>query len=145
MYKKIFAALLAAMMLAVPAQTTCFAAGNETETTVGTGISPQYIAVSYILPNLTISSKTATCTTSYAVDYLDYTTRCQMLLEYSSDSTHWYTLSSWTSYSGSSGYPQKTKKLSDPLANYYRVRSVLTVYDADGNQVEKIEATSNVV
>ncbi len=145
MFKKIVVSLLAVMMIAAPVHTVCFAAEPETGILEGVDVSPRYVNIRTFGSALSISSSVASCSVDYQLINPSYTAKCQIYLEYSDDQSNWHYVTSWTENGSDEESYEKERKLGFTQTHYYHVRSVLTVYNTSGKQVEKVEATSNIV
>ena len=145
MLKKIVISLMTVTIFAAPAQAIGTVKNvNAVDNVYPTAI-PYAINVRYNIPELSITSGVAECTVEYKLINPSYTASCQIILESSSNKTSWSRVASWTFSGSDEEYYSKEKTLPTPLAKYYRVRSVLTVYNTSGTQVEKVEAISNIV
>lgn len=145
MLKKIVVSLLAIMMLAIPVQTVCFAESVNAAVPDATVVAPHYVSVVTHYVSLVISGGTAKCGVDYSLVNTNYTAKCQIYLEYSSNQSNWVQLASWTENGSNYECYEKKRNLGFTETYYYRTRSVLTVYNANGNYVEQVEGTSNVV
>lgn len=145
MFKKIVVSLMVAMVAVAPIQMVCFAGNQETAIVQGIDISPRYVNVKRFEAKLSISSNTASCTVNYCLVDPSYTAKCQIYLEYSADKSDWHYLTSWTKNGSDEERYEEKRNLGFSESYYYRVRSVLTVYNASGKQVEKVEETSDIV
>ena len=145
MFKKIVISLLAVTVLAVPAQSICFAEDVPAFVTRETIVAPRFANIQSFDTDLRIEDGIAKCNVTYRLSNTNYTASCQIILESSSNKTSWSRVTSWTESGRYLAMYDKEKTLPTPLAKYYRVRSVLTVYNTSGTQVEKVEAISNIV
>lgn len=145
MFKKIVISLMTVMVAAVPVQALCLEESVSAAEPDYSIAVPYNISVQYNIPELSITSGVAECTVEYKLHNPSYTASCQIILESSSNKTSWSRVASWTLSGSNEEYYSKEKTLPTPLAKYYRVRSVLTVYNTSGTQVEKVEAISNIV
>ena len=102
-------------------------------------LAPEYVGISTLIYNCTVSSGTATCTTSVHLKN-GYTAYTSMRLHKSVDKSNWSNVIIWMSYSTTLN---KTKSVSSGY--YYRTQVTVRVYDSNHNLVETVTKSSGAI
>ena len=134
--RQLIALILALCALAAAAMPACAA---SLDTPPEGPLAPEYVGLSLLRCNCTVSSGTATCTATVKLKN-GYTAYTSMRLQKSNDKSNWSNVTIWMSYSTTLN---KTKSVSSGY--YYRTQVTVRVYDANNNLVETVTQNSGAV